>query len=222
MVPAKQFQDDVKGGPDALNQNRRPIPDDDSQPEAFERYRPYLTMLARQAVPGPMRARVDPSDLVQQTIAEAWRCQEKYRGDSATHLPWLRGILTRVAAANMRHHLGVEARDAKREVSVGELMGRTDASLDAIVAASSLGPASAAERNEQVLRLASAIESLSEDHRNILIWRHFEDLSHKEIAARLGKSEAATRMQWLRALKALKVAFEAGPDAETTQPGNEG
>lgn len=186
--------------------------DNDPDTEAFDRYRPYLTMLARQAVPAAMQARVAPSDLVQQTIAEAWRCQEQYRGDgSSQQLPWLRGILTRVAAANMRRHLGTQSRDANREVAVTELLGRTDASLDAIAVASSLGPASAAERNEQVLRLATAIESLSEEYRSILIWRHFEDLPHKEIAARLGKSDAAVRMLWLRALKSLKTAFETLP-----------
>ena len=179
--------------------------EDRSDTEAFERYRPYLQVLARQAVPTAIQARLDPSDVVQQTIAEAWRCQDQFRGgESDSYLPWLRGILTRVAAANVRHHLGTQARDAGREVVITEILQRTDANLEAIVAASSLGPASAALHNEQVLDLTAALESLPDDQRNVLIWRHFEDLSHAEMAARLDRSEAAVRMLWVRALKSLK------------------
>ncbi len=157
-------------------------------------------------MPPAIQARIDPSDIVQQTIAEAWRCKDQFRGEACdSYLPWLRGILTRVAAANLRRHLGTQSRDADREVEITEILQRTDANLDAIVIASSLGPASAAQHNEQVLALTSAMEKLSADHRNVLIWRHFEDLSHAQIAERLGKSEAAARMLWVRALKSLRA-----------------
>ena len=157
-------------------------------------------------MPPAIQARIDPSDIVQQTIAEAWRCRDQFRGEGRdSYLPWLRGILTRVAAANLRRHLGTQARDADREVVITQILQRTDANLDAIVIASSLGPASAAEHNEQVLALTSAMEQLSADHRNVLMWRHFEDLTHAQIAKRLGKSEAAARMLWVRALKSLRA-----------------
>ena len=110
---------------------------DSTDTEAFERYRPYLHVLARQAVPPAIQARIDPSDIVQQTIAEAWRCRDQFRGEGRdSYLPWLRGILTRVAAANLRRHLGTQARDADREVVITQILQRTDANLDAIVIAS--------------------------------------------------------------------------------------
>lgn len=186
----------------------RSMKDDFSDTDAFDRFRPYLLVLAQQAIPKAIRARVDPSDLVQQTIAEAWRNKHQFRNDkSAGYRPWLRGILTRIAAANVRHHMGTQSRDAKREMAITEVLDRAENGLASIAVASSIGPASTAQHKEDVVALSAALQQLSEDHRNVLFWRHFEDLSHAEIANRLGKSEAAARMLWIRALKSLKNAF---------------
>lgn len=188
-----------------MNDNSQPP--DLSDTEAFDRYRPYLHLLARRAMPKRMQARVSPSDLVQQTIAEAWRCRDQYRGEATNgQIGWLRGILTRVAAANIRQHMGVQGRDVNREIDVSDNIDQTNAGLE-MIAASSIGPASAAIKNEQVLALSAAMETLPDDYRCVLIWRHFDDLSHAEMAHRLGKSEPAVRMLWIRALKSLRQAF---------------
>ena len=181
--------------------------DPGSETDAFDRYRPYLQLLAQRAIPPAIRARVDPSDLVQQTVAEAWKNREQFRGEKGNHMPWLRGILTKIAAANVRQHLGTQSRDAGREIEITQLLQNSDASLAAFVQTDTKGPQSAAQHNEQLLALATAMERLSESERNVLMWRHFDDLSHAQIAQRLDKSEPAVRMIWIRALKKLKSHF---------------
>jgi RNA polymerase sigma-70 factor (ECF subfamily) len=61
---------------------------------------------------------------------------------------------------------------------------------------------------ERELLLAQLLERLPEDHRDVLVLRHLEGLSHEEIARRMGRSPGAVRMLWVRALARLQV--EAG------------
>jgi RNA polymerase sigma factor (sigma-70 family) len=62
---------------------------------------------------------------------------------------------------------------------------------------------------EESERLEQALEELSEAYREIILLRAFEELSFGEIAARLGKSEDACRMQFARAMTALTMRMTA-------------
>ncbi len=77
-------------------------------------------------------------------------------------------------------------------------------------AQSSPSPLEQLQAQERELQLAAALEKLSAEHREVLIARHFEDRSFTEIARQLQRSEPAARMLWIRALRALRRAFEPG------------
>src|SRR5207253_6129409 len=65
----------------------------------FGACRNYLNVLARAQVESWLRAKVDASDLVQQTLLEAYRDFQRFRGTTeAEWLAWLRQILTHNAA----------------------------------------------------------------------------------------------------------------------------
>ena len=65
--------------------------------------------------------------------------------------------------------------------------------------------------NEEAERLGAALEALEPDHREVIVFRKLEELSFKEVAARMGRSEDACRMLLARAMVALTLQLRAGP-----------
>ena len=180
---------------------------DQNQSWNWDRYRPWLGILASRALPDRLQARMDPSDVVQQTLAEAWKNQSKFRGESeAEKQAWLRGILGNIVAGQQRFHLGTAARNMDREQQVRDSLDQTSLRLQQFVAKEN-SPSQAAQDAEQGLIIATALDQLPEDYREVLILRHFEDLSHDEIAKRMDRSAAAVRMLWIRALTEIKKQF---------------
>src|SRR5438874_621284 len=86
--------------------------------QALERFRDYLRLLAGLQVGPRLRVKVDPSDLVQQTLLKAHQARDQFRGASSGEMSaWLRQILARTLADAARD-LGRERRDIARERSL--------------------------------------------------------------------------------------------------------
>lgn len=172
--------------------------------------RPWLKMLAERQLPDGLRGKVDPSDVVQQTLADAWQGRDGFRGRThAERLAWLRVILTRVILRNERDLLKTAKRGQGREQTLQAALHRDSVRLEQLAVGEEPGPASNADFAEQSLLLADALEKLPEDYRRVLTLRHIEGLPHAEIARRMNRTPAATRMLWVRALEALKKAYGA-------------
>lgn len=169
-------------------------------------YRPWLRLMARLQVDTQFQRKFDASDIVQQTIVEALRAEPNYRGQSeGERIAWLRRILGRVVGREMRRHRGTLKRDMNREVSIDQSLARTSMALAAVLPGNAVSPSQIVEKREQELLVAEALERLPEDHREVIILRNLESLSHEEVAARMGRSVSAVRMLWLRALKGLRT-----------------
>jgi RNA polymerase sigma-70 factor (ECF subfamily) len=67
--------------------------------------------------------------------------------------------------------------------------------------------------NERASELESAIASLSDAHREVILLRKFEELSFPDISRRLGKSEDACRMLFARAMTALTIRLAGSTGA---------
>src|SRR5438270_6123569 len=96
--------------------------------QLFDRYRHYLRLLAEAQVGRHLRAKCDPSDLVQQTLLEAHR---DFPGFAGTHEPELLAWLRRILAHNLfneARRFGAQQRDAAREVSLDQLQTGLDRS----------------------------------------------------------------------------------------------
>lgn len=172
--------------------------------------RPWLKMLAERQLPRGLRGKVDPSDIVQQALVDAWRGQAGFRG--TTHperLAWLRTILTRAIMRHDRDLLKTEKRGAGREKTLQSAIDRDSVLLQNLAIGKERDPRSIAENAEQTLVLAETLEKLPDDYRQVLALRHIDGLSHDEIAKRIGRSTAATRMLWIRALEALKKTYSS-------------
>lgn len=82
----------------------------------LERYRNYLAIVARTHIGKTLQAKADPSDLVQDTLMEARRDFEQFRGSTeGEFVAWLRKMMADKCGQILRHYKGVQARDIRRE-----------------------------------------------------------------------------------------------------------
>jgi len=169
------------------------------------RYQPWLALLARVQLGPRLKSKIDPSDVVQQTLLEACRALPQFRGRTEPEFQaWLRQILAHVLAHADRHFHGTQKRAADRELSLDQELARSSQRIGNMLADSASSPSQKAVRHEQAVRLAEVLARLPEDYREVIILRNLEGLSHEETAERLGRSTGAVRMLWVRALNRLR------------------
>ena len=174
----------------------------------FEACRSYLGVIARAQVEPWMQAKVDASDIVQQTLLEAHRDFGRFQGKSgAEWIAWLREILSHNAADFVRQYGGTEKRQARRERS---LLPQTDSSS----AGRFWDPADPGEspsqqliRQERELQVADALAQLPPDYQEVVMLRNLQRLPFDEVARRMGRSRPAVQMLWMRALHKLQEAL---------------
>ncbi len=171
-------------------------------------YRNYLRLLAQTQIDLHLQGRVDPSDLVQETMLEAFRDFGQFRGETEGQLlAWLRRILLHNLARVVEKQLLTRKRDARREVSLDRLVANMEQSsnrIDAALVSQATSMSSHLRQREQAIVLADQLARLKADYRNVLVLRNLEGLSFEAIAGRMGRSAGAVRMLWLRALDRLK------------------
>ncbi len=168
-------------------------------------FQPWLRMLARVQVESRFHAKFDPSDIVQQTLLEAVRAFPAFRGRTeAEFAAWLRQILARALAHEIRRYRGTRKRDLARELPLDRELTDTSRRLGDLLAASATSPAQKLVNRERHLLLAEILDRLPDDLREVLILRNLEGLSHEEVARRMGRSPGAVRMLWVRALARLR------------------
>ena len=153
-------------------------------------------------------ARLDASDVVQDVLLEASRRLDDYLRNPAMPFPlWLRHIARDHIIDAHRRHRQAQRRgvDRERPAVPAAFADRSSLDLAAQFLDQELTPASAAIQHEMQRRLHAAIAALDEDDREIVLMRHFEQLSNQEVAAVLGLTEAAASMRYLRALRRLRA-----------------
>jgi RNA polymerase sigma-70 factor (ECF subfamily) len=176
---------------------------------ALDRFRHYLLVLARVQLGGRLRSRLDPSDVVQQTLLEAHRKQDQFRGQSPAELAaWLRQMLAYAIADALRAH-GRAKRDAARERALHAALDNSSARLEAWLAADQSSPSQRAVREEQLLHLAEALARLPEDQRRAVELKHLQGCSVAAIAQRLGRAETAVGGLLRRGMTRLRELLQA-------------
>src|SRR5262245_23269775 len=117
----------------------------------LEEHRPRLRRLVALRLDRRVRRRVDPSDVIQETLFEAARRQRQFQSGPPIPLYlWLRRLAGERLIMMHRRHLGAQARDAGRELVLdGAVMpGATSAVLAQEIVGEFTGPSTAAERAE--------------------------------------------------------------------------
>src|SRR5262245_14721015 len=129
----------------------------------LERFRAYLSLRARVQLDPSLRGKVDLSGVVQQTLLEAHQAMDQLRQwDEPQQLAWLRRALANNLMDEVRK-LGTAARDVGRERSLEAELEQSSARLEAWLASEESAPPERAVRNEELLRLAEALEHLPDD-----------------------------------------------------------
>lgn len=182
---------------------------EDNSP-AFElgKFREYLRFLAEIQLRGPLRARLDASDLVQQTMLQAHQAQGQCQADdSAGQAAWLRQIMNRVLLHAVRDNQR-DMRDIRRERSLEASIHDSSCRIDAFLAGGESSPSVRADRNEQVARLVAALGQLPDAQREAIIWHYFHGCSVVEVAEHLGRTGPAVAGLVYRGLKSLRGVLD--------------
>jgi RNA polymerase sigma-70 factor, ECF subfamily len=161
-----------------------------------------------------LQGRVDPSDIIQEAYIDASaRLAEYARQPDMPFFLWLRFLTGQRLVRVHRQHLGAEMRDVAREVSLyrGALPAATSAALAAQLLGRDTRPSEAAVRAERSIRLQEALNSMDRTDREVLVLRHFEELSNTEAAAVLGLDKSAASKRYARALIRLKDVLANRP-----------
>ena len=170
----------------------------------LERYRSYLHLLARLQLDPRLRGKLDPSDVVQQALLQAYRGLEQFRGRSEAELAaWLRQTLAHCLGNALRDFTR-DKRDVGRERSLEAALSQSSSRLEAWLAADQSSPSESVERHEQLLLLAGALAQLPQDQREAVTLHHLQGWSLAELAKHLDRSEAAVAGLLHRGFKRLR------------------
>jgi RNA polymerase sigma-70 factor (ECF subfamily) len=178
----------------------------------FERFRNYLRILAEIDLSPRLRSKVDASDIVQQSLLEAYECLDKRRGTTDPELiAWLRTILSRNLLNTARDY-GAQKRDVRREMPLAQRVEQSSVRLEQFLATSDTTPSQNAIQNERLAQLADALAQLPDDWRTAVILKHFHDWPLAQIAEHMGRTNLAVAGLLKRGLKRLRELM-AEPDA---------
>jgi RNA polymerase sigma-70 factor (ECF subfamily) len=186
----------------------------ESMGQLLQMYRNYLTILATIQLDRKLRRRVNPSDLVQETMLAAHRDFAKFRGHSEPEfLAWLRQVLINCLHHAVEVHLRAKKRDVRREVSieqVGAALDRSAVSLAHLLVDRGGSPSASFRQRERAVALADQLAQLEPDYRDVIVLRNLQGLPFDEIAERMDRRTGAVRMLWLRAIDRFKQVCKAG------------
>jgi RNA polymerase sigma-70 factor (ECF subfamily) len=184
--------------------------------ELWERYRPALRRMIGLRLDQRVARRVDASDVVQDVLIKAsQRLADYLRNPSLPFHLWLRQIARDHVIDAHRRHRATARRSVDREQGLfahgGLFDDRSSLDLAAQLRDSELTPAAEALRRELQTRFHATLLRLDDDDREIILLRHFEQLSNSEAAQSLGLSEAAAGMRHIRALRRLRALLGETP-----------
>lgn len=182
----------------------------------FAACRSYLDVIARAQIETWLRAKVDASDLVQQTMLEAHRDFDRFTGQTDQEwLAWLRRILAHNAADFVRRYKTTAKRSANRERVIARDAQQSTYQFEPPARVDT--PSQQLIRADRQLALTEALAQLPADYQEVVLLRNVQRLSFNEVAEQMGRSRPAVQMLWLRALKKLEEQL-AGRDPSWCLP----
>jgi len=199
----QQLLNDAKGG------------DADAVNRLMERHRESLRRMVQLRLDQKIQRRIDVSDVVQDVLVEANRRLQDYLASPVMpyHL-WLRQIAQdRIIDAHRRHRGSAKRSvDRERNLAVPAADDHSTIQLAAQLCDDQLTPAAAATQAELAKAVEAAIAKLPDQDCEIIVMRHYEQLSNQEIAQALSLTEPAASMRYLRAIRRLKELM-VNPDS---------
>ena len=173
-----------------------------AQSQLFQQLRSYYLFVAKQNIEQELQARINPSDVVQETMLRAANAIDSFRGfNSSEFRAWLKVILTNEINQMRRKHR-LQKRDVRREANTNANDESRNAGLEPID--NSLTPQSRAIALEELKKLRSYLSRLSPDHQTVIHLRSLERRSFEEVGKIMGRSTEAASKLWYRAIGELR------------------
>jgi len=173
--------------------------------ELFARHRDRLRQMVAVRMDPRLAARVDASDVVQETLVEASRKLPEYlQNRPLPFYPWLRQIAWERLVDLHRRHVRAQKRAVGRQSWQHTLPDRSTMALADRLLASGTTPSGHFAREELRDRMKTALTELPPHDREVMVLRHLEQLSTREIASVVGMTEGAVKTRHLRALQRLR------------------
>jgi RNA polymerase sigma-70 factor (ECF subfamily) len=183
--------------------------------ELLTRHRQRLRRMVALRLDRRVARRVDPSDVVQEALADAaWKLQDYLRDRPLPFYPWLRRLAEERLAQTHRRHLKAQGRAVGREQAVAcRLPDGSVVRLLNRLATSGTSPSAHLMREELRQRLRDGLTRLASVYREILVMYYLEGLAFREIATVLGITENNAKVRHFRALdKVRKLIDRDGGD----------
>ena len=181
----------------------------------WERHREALRRMVEMRMDRALERRVDASDVVQDVLLEANRRLSDYLQHPALpfHL-WLRQLAKdRIIDLHRRHRVAAKrSLDREQPLAAQVRLDQSTMDLAAQLCDREMTPAEAATWRELERRFQAAIEELDDIDREVILMRHFEQLTNSEVAAALTLSEPAASMRYLRAMRRLRALLGSEDD----------
>lgn len=169
--------------------------------DLYSRVGGKLLALIRLRLGKGLRAHLESTDILQATLLKSFQHIDQFeKSDTGSLMAWL----ARIAENEIRDQADFFSRK-RRDGDLGSALDRA-----AEVASAGRSPLSDIIFSEEAARLEVALESIEDHYREIIVLRKIEELSFKEIASRLGKTEDACRMLFARAMTALTIEMRGG------------
>ena len=154
--------------------------------QMLEACRDYLLFIAAHELDPHLRAKGGASDLVQQTLLEAYRDFAHFQGgEEAELLAWLRRLLLNNVANFARDFRDTGKRRLAAEVS---LEGDSSNDWAQTLIGADATPSGEVMAKEQAEAIEKALERLLPDYRQVILLRYREELPFEEIGRRMAHS----------------------------------
>lgn len=173
--------------------------DDGAMASLFERMRERLQRMVHFRLDPRLVGRIDAEDVLQESFLEAKKRVGAFRGDDKPFFVWMRLVTQQTMVDLFRKHVGAKMRAAGREIAAP-----ASGTLSGFFVGHLTSPSQAVLREEVRQKVEEALGNMEEIDREVLLLRHFEELSNKEVATVLGIQENAASNRYVRALTRLK------------------
>jgi RNA polymerase sigma-70 factor (ECF subfamily) len=144
-------------------------------------------------------SRDDAMELCQETFLKIYRARESFR-DGEPFSPWFHRILRNTCYSFLRER----GRAGERSISALPPGADPDAGDWQIHDVEAPAPAAEIEQDERAQQFQKALQRLSANDREILVLRHYQELSYKQIAATLEIPEGTVMSRLFHARRRLR------------------
>jgi RNA polymerase sigma-70 factor (ECF subfamily) len=177
--------------------------------ELLEEYRSYLMLLASIRMDRKLRSKIGDSDLVQETLIQANRDFDQFRGTSEAELTgWLRAVMSKKRALLARRYYGTASRDPRLEEQLQIEMDKSSQQLNHAFVFSGSSPSRYAAGRERSVLLANALATLPSHYRQVVVLHHIQGCTLPEVAESMNRSVDSVKKLWARAMVQLRTSLK--------------